>query len=627
MKNLKTLAVLLIALLTNFALSAQTSLNDLMEKGRSEIGNKDFIAAKSTYKNALEIATQDNDLITKSKIQNNLGVVFWHLEQYKVSIDFYEKAIYTNGLLGNDTLIAESHYNLALSLRKLGNNDLAIKNFLEALRLFEKLNDEKGQAYIYDVLGNIYLDLGDLEKALSYHETSLKIYQKIDYTKGVSRSCHNLAQVYLAKKEVQKAQGYLENEKKLKRELGLSTASNSALYGELYRIKQVPDSAAFYLKHSLEERVEENNYSAIGLAYFHLGDFYYSQNDYESTRIYLDLAYSSADSLGLNQLLIDVINLKIGINRIDGNYRANDQLYSQLIRLNEIVLGETNIREIARFDVEYESMKKDKELLLKRSELDFKIAEVGYLNYENKLLIVIVSIVSLTILLIILFYFSVRKKKEELEEQNQVLGNKNRVIDYLNKEMNHRMVNYFSMFTGMLKIDRKKTNEIKMKELLTDYVNRLHAMSQIQHYLRKENDSASNIVLLDSYVSNLLAEIDVVLNRIGPKIKINESLESVSTSYNIALRIGIAVNELTHNAYKHAFDNVSNPQINVSLKSGAGAILLEVSDNGLGMSSEAKRENAMGIDLIKTLLNSVQGEIEYSENQDKGVKIEIRIRN
>lgn len=619
MENLKKIAFALLAFGWSLAIKAQDSLFILMEKGKTEIINKDFVSAKISYEKALEIADDNYHLTEKAKIQNNLGVIYWHLAEYKLSIDSYQEALKTNKMLINDTLIAESQYNLALSLRKLGNNDLAIENFRVASNLFEKMGDEKGQAYIYDVLGNIYADLKDYEKAISYHNNSLEIYEKINYARGISRCYHNLAQVYLEKKEIQKAKQYLHDEKVIKQELGLSVASNHALYGELFQILGEADSAEFYLKSSMTKRLNDGNNSNLALAYFHLGDFYYNEQRFDSAMHYLDLAYVYAGDLGLSQLLIDVIGLKIELNKMTDEGEANGVLYEQLIALNDKVLGEANLREIARFDVEYETMKKDKELLLKKSELSLKNSKINHLNYEKELLSIIVSIIGLTVIFLIMFYFSLRKKKKNLEEKNDQ-------IDYLNKELNHRMVNYFQMFSGMLRYDKKITNQEITKELLNDYINRVNAMSQIQHYLLAENKRSNNVVSLDAYLDNLLGEIEAVLDHSESKIEIEKNLTPVSISYNKALRLGITVNELVHNAFKHGFRNIADPKINVYLKKDGGDLVLVVSDNGRGIQSK-KRDKAMGVDLIKSLLHSVDGEIKYANKESGGLEIEVRLAN
>ena len=56
-----------------------------------------------------------------------------------------------------------------------GQFNLAIQKYMEALKYYEKCEDERGQASTLNNIGVLYSDMGDLEKSLEHYERSLSI--------------------------------------------------------------------------------------------------------------------------------------------------------------------------------------------------------------------------------------------------------------------------------------------------------------------------------------------------------------------------------------------------------------------------------------------------------------------
>lgn len=605
----------------SFGSSAQNGLEMLMEKGKNHLIDHENEEAKKVLQEALIQSFEAKDLKSTAIIYNNLGVAAREMGNYKDGVESYELALEVYKEIGNDTLIAESQYNLGLALKGLGINQVAIKNFNAALHLFEKIHDEKRIAMVYDALGNIYKDLENYEEAIQYHSSAMNIYERIGYKKGISRSAHNLGQVYIGLGNYRKAKEQLFRAKGIKEEMGFSTAASNAQIGTYFIKMNELDSAEFYYNLSLSARKKERNVANLATAYWHMGDLLIKRKEYKNATPLLDQAFFLADSLALNQLLIDIIGSQIDIGKIKGDQLNNK--YERLASLKDGVLGELSRKEIARFEVEYGVLKKDQEIELKNNQLLIKEIENDKLELRNMFLISGVLIAAVFVFMVIYFYLKLRKRKKETEEKNELLTSSYELVDNLHTELSHRTKNYFQMFGGMLKYDQDRTTNDDVSDLLEKYSSRVEAMSQIQRYLLKEK-AASKEVQLNLYLEELLANINLVLNNRDPKVKITSDFASVSCDYDKALRIGLVMNEMVSNSFEHGFNSIDLPSLDLKLEeTSQQEVLLLIRDNGVGLRNLQIADDSIGISLMKMILNSVDGNLTYEKEKNMGTSVII----
>jgi len=619
MKRVVSLTLFLCCLST--LVVGKTKLDSLMQNAKEHLKANENEEACSILTHALTLSTDSWHLKERAIIYNNLGVASWRQGNYKESLKSYQHALDTYKKIGNDTLIAQSQYNLGLTLKGLGSNQLAAKNFTKAVRLFEKIGDEKQIAMVYDALGNIYKDLKDYEKAIYYHQSAMKIYERLQYSKGVSRSAHNLGQVYSDLGDYQNAREQLFRAKKIKESLQLSVASNYAQIGTLFTRIDKLDSAEYFFLRSLDERKRENNPAKLTSAYWHLGVLFIEKKDLKNARIMLDKAFVIADSLALNQSLIDIVRSQIEIGKLEGE-NINGK-YELLIALQEQVLGENSRKAMARFEVEYDVLKKDQEINAKNNLLQIKEIENEQLSFRNLTLFWGIILSLIFILSVVYFYFKLRKSKKETELKNEQISESHKQIDYLNKELTHRTKNYFQMFGGMLKYDRTTIKDPAILSLIEKYIQRVEAMSQIQRYLLIE-EATQKEVQLNLYLEELLANIDLVLNQANKEVEIYSSFTPILCDYDIALRVGLVMNEMVSNSFEHGFQSIQNPRIKIQLEENTQQeISLTIQDNGVGLRQNEINQYSMGIKLMNMILSSVNGQINYEKTKKTGTYVMI----
>ena len=97
---------------------------------------------------------------------------------------------------------------------------------------------------------------------------------------------------------------------------------------------------------------------------------------------------------------------------------------------------------------------------------------------------------------------------------------------------------------------------------------------------------------------------------------------------DIAVPLGLITSELISNAFKHAFKDIQEPMLNVSLdeiKDNEFSLIIE--DNGVGLPSNFTIEdnNSLGMEIISALTSQINADITFSNNP--GARFEITFKN
>ena len=92
---------------------------------------------------------------------------------------------------------------------------------------------------------------------------------------------------------------------------------------------------------------------------------------------------------------------------------------------------------------------------------------------------------------------------------------------------------------------------------------------------------------------------------------------------NTSIPLGLIVNELVTNSLKHAFHPGESGEINIKFNSQDDQYLLEVKDNGIGFPKDVdyKNTDSLGLKLVKSLTEQIDGEIEFNNTSGTSFKI------
>lgn len=274
-------------------------------------------------------------------------------------------------------------------------------------------------------------------------------------------------------------------------------------------------------------------------------------------------------------------------------------------------------------------------LLLIVVEYFFPQLVVPYASIDQRLtdhLTVLVYSLFFTMLIIVLFRRSydreqkmVLDQKRELEEAYRLTTEKNEYIESLVRELHHRVKNNLQIVSSLLSLQSNRLEDDKARMALEEGRTRVDAMAMIHQQLYMENDLAA--VNIEDYLGTLTLSLAGSFGYNSGNIRTVVQLQNQSVDIDMAIPIGLIVNELVTNSFKHAFHGVADPRIIVSLQQQSNdRLILTIADNGNGLkSSEAlNKATSFGIKLVNMLVDQLNGVMTIRESPGITFTIEIR---
>jgi two-component sensor histidine kinase len=153
--------------------------------------------------------------------------------------------------------------------------------------------------------------------------------------------------------------------------------------------------------------------------------------------------------------------------------------------------------------------------------------------------------------------------------------------------------------------------------------NRVHAMSLIHQTLYRDR----NVIEVDAleYVEKLVRSLRTAY-RVDPDwIVLTTDVDPIKLDVDLMIPLGLILNELLTNALKYAFPDGREGQITVGLKNGIDAILIQVQDDGVGMSDpeRLKQSQSMGYTLVTDFCAKLKATVDV--RSDDGMEVVISI--
>lgn len=207
------------------------------------------------------------------------------------------------------------------------------------------------------------------------------------------------------------------------------------------------------------------------------------------------------------------------------------------------------------------------------------------------------------------------KSNIELSTQQALLQDKNKKIEVLINELNHRVKNNLQMLYSLFHLQAAHLKSAEAKAFVDDNIARIRAMILANdHLFRFDEDSP---LYLNNFVNELASYVQGIYDpQKNVRININIPVQIVVDN-KYTLPFGLILTELLTNSFKYAFHNQPAPLIEMSLTDQkATTVKFIYSDNGSGFNFDAgNRQDSMGMMLIKDLTRQIKGELDIkSEN-------------
>ncbi len=505
-------------------------------------------------------------------LNTQLGYVYERRGQLDKAADYAIKSLELGKKLDDNKVKALAYSDLSNLFWKHAKYESGLEYGLRSLKLFEAwgITDLDYDFTLY-VTGNNYLALGDYENARKYYEHSIIIGERYGFYNNLSDVNISLVDLY----------SYLDDY-----ENALEAGANAVKYGELLENNFMIMRSWLAIGKMQNKRGNcaeaiEGLRKSINVATNDFGDAYYLSDAYNE----LGRAYANSHDYK--------------------NAYSAFSVYDSL--KNKVFTAEADQR-ISKLRTEFDVAQKESTIILQQTQIKKQ-------QTRQQLIIII------TVLLLLLLLLAYKAISNNIKK-NKLLQKKNAEKEYLMKEIHHRVKNNFEIVSSLLSLQAARIVDPKVLEAMEQSQHRVHSMGMIHQklYLGEKlstvemKDYFINLAdyIIDSYGKNNLVTVDIVM-------------DELELDVDMAIPIGLIVNELITNSLKYAFPEERKGNIHLALKLKGDLLVLEVNDNGIGIQSEnSAGGTGFGTHLVDLLVKQLDGKMILVTSHGTSVSIEFQ---
>lgn len=365
------------------------------------------------------------------------------------------------------------------------------------------------------------------------------------------------------------------------------------------------------LKNDIYYSILTNNMGSAANSYLAILDCYLQSPRLELAKLYLDTAEHFISKLDEFDIKLKLYKVKSTYYRKKGDLKNAIYYLDQYINQKDSISQVEKEKQLLNQQIAFDVYTKEQQLLEKE-----KIIETGRLEEAKQKTFRAYLISGLLMLIgIIVFLFlnnNLAKKREaELQLKNKQIWRQNKQIEsslkekeLLIKEIHHRVKNNLQIISSMLSLQVGKTDNPEAVLILNDARQRIASMALTHQMLYQK--STLNTVSVKEYVDTLIKQIAGSFEL--PHIQLNTIIECDNRVIDLdtAIPLGLLINELITNAYKHAFKGRSQGIITVKLWQEKADCFLVIQDDGIGLPVDAEKNSAsLGMELIHILTDQL----------------------
>jgi two-component sensor histidine kinase len=199
--------------------------------------------------------------------------------------------------------------------------------------------------------------------------------------------------------------------------------------------------------------------------------------------------------------------------------------------------------------------------------------------------------------------------------------------EVLLKEIYHRVKNNLQVVSSLLNLQSRRVANKETKRLLDDSANRIKSMALVHEQLYRSENLSS--IALRKYLLQLTHSLSSMNESVSRHVRLQLEMEELYLGIESAIPLGLIVNELVSNAYRHGYESSTMKGIillRITPRSG-GNILLEVKDDGRGLPAdfEPGRGTSLGMQLVVTLTQQLGGELKW-ESANPGAYFRLQFK-
>ena len=201
---------------------------------------------------------------------------------------------------------------------------------------------------------------------------------------------------------------------------------------------------------------------------------------------------------------------------------------------------------------------------------------------------------------------------ERIKEENLRLQHSNREKEMLLKEIHHRVKNNLQIISSLLRLQARNMDDEKTKELLEISLGRIHSMATVHELLYRSSEYSR--INFKEYLDSLVNSMTRTMVADSQQIQVELDIIELITAIDTAIPLGLLINEILTNSFKHAFQGKQQGKVYVRIRPlTIEKLEISVGDDGIGMSGSltSSTPESLGFSLIQSLTEQLDGNITY----------------
>ena len=619
---------------------------------------------------AVTVTHHDSNLVL---LYQDIGDIFINRDFEKAQA-YYLKAGELSDYLDWNTgrYLYASKYGLLLVRQGLADTALVVLEQADEAARIEKNDTWKGIVAMYK--GNAYNEKSWYETALTFYMEALAVFEGMNDTKRLATVYNMLSQLFAHLNNREKAIEFSEKALALNPENLFALRALGRLYGE-----SDYEKGKCYLEQALQLCEEHNNVYMMGMIYYVSGNNALFASNLEEAEMFALQALEKSREIGntnsssFDLILLSKIQLLQGLyTQSESNVREALQIAIEFESLQEkklcclilqqLALIKGNYHDCIIYEKEYDRIERAiaEETALRASEemaakyeMEKKKIRIASLE-EEKRLMTWLSITGSGLLLLglIAMFFRWRltiQEKRFAEQQHELAQSKIKQAEQ-QQQLAEARINQLEQEKQIIASQAVLDGEVQERSRLARDLHdgmggKLTAMKihleRLKRNVKFENDEIAQfdhaMGMLDDSVQemrrvshNLMPE---TLNRAGLKTAVDDFCRSMSSQivfnyYGDETRVELklealiyrCIHELVNNALKYA--NAS--QIMVQIIRESDSISFTVQDDGCGF-DQTTETKGIGLQNIRTRVTSFGGEMQIDSKAGEGTEINVTL--
>lgn len=202
----------------------------------------------------------------------------------------------------------------------------------------------------------------------------------------------------------------------------------------------------------------------------------------------------------------------------------------------------------------------------------------------------------------------ITERKRAEDEVKRLLEEKKLLL----KEVHHRVKNNMSIIKSLLSLQMRYISEPKAVTALKDAIGRIETMGILYDRLYR-SDSFQEVSLRD-YLVPLVEKIAGVFPH-AADVRLDLDITEAALTADIISSLGIIINELVSNAFKHAYTPGKPGVLSLQVSRSDSDVRIRIADTGPGFANSNEAPRGFGLTLVEMLVAQLNGTLTRT-NQD-----------